>query len=422
MEKVIKIEGGHDLNGTVRISGSKNATVALIPACVLGNEPVTIYGVPNISDVQSLIVLLNELGVYVEKRDEETLYIDPTHMENIPMVSKAVSKLRASYYFMGALLGKFGHAEIKMPGGCYLGPRPIDLHLKGFEALGANIQYENGCYILDAKELKGTNIFLDISSVGATINIMMAAVYAKGRTVIENAAREPEFIDIATLLNKMGARIHGMGTSTLVIDGVEYLKGCIHEIIPDRIEAATYVIMAAAMANDMRIENIIPQHLEAIVMKLQEVGINMEVGSDFIHVFKTDKPLKRTEILTKPYPGFATDVQQPFTVLLTQCEGQSVVTETIYTERFKHCAELNKMGADIDVHTPSAFINGKTKLHGSKVTATDLRCGAGLVIAALMADGVTEIHDIYHIDRGYDNLDGKLAHLGAKMWREEVEE
>lgn len=422
MEKVIKIEGGHDLNGTVRISGSKNATVALIPACVLGNEPVTIYGVPNISDVQSLIVLLNELGVYVEKRDEETLYIDPTHMENIPMVSKAVSKLRASYYFMGALLGKFGHAEIKMPGGCYLGPRPIDLHLKGFEALGANIQYENGCYILDAKELKGTNIFLDISSVGATINIMMAAVYAKGRTVIENAAREPEIIDIATLLNKMGARIHGMGTSTLVIDGVEYLKGCIHEIIPDRIEAATYVIMAAAMANDMRIENIIPQHLEAIVMKLQEVGINMEVGSDFIHVFKTDKPLKSTEILTKPYPGFATDVQQPFTVLLTQCEGQSVVTETIYTERFKHCAELNKMGADIDVHTPSAFINGKTKLHGSKVTATDLRCGAGLVIAALMADGVTEIHDIYHIDRGYDNLDGKLAHLGAKMWREEVED
>lgn len=422
MEKVIKIEGGHDLNGTVRISGSKNATVALIPACVLGNEPVTIYGVPNISDVQSLIVLLNELGVYVEKRDEETLYIDPTHMENIPMVSKAVSKLRASYYFMGALLGKFGHAEIKMPGGCYLGPRPIDLHLKGFEALGANIQYENGCYILDAKELKGTNIFLDISSVGATINIMMAAVYAKGRTVIENAAREPEIIDIATLLNKMGARIHGMGTSTLVIDGVEYLKGCIHEIIPDRIEAATYVIMAAAMANDMRIENIIPQHLEAIVMKLQEVGINMEVGSDFIHVLKTDKPLKRTEILTKPYPGFATDVQQPFTVLLTQCEGQSVVTETIYTERFKHCAELNKMGADIDVHTPSAFINGKTKLHGYKVTATDLRCGAGLVIAALMADGVTEIHDIYHIDRGYDNLDGKLAHLGAKMWREEVED
>ncbi len=420
MEKVIKIEGGHPLNGTVRISGSKNATVALIPACVLGNEPVTIYGVPNISDVDSLIVLLKELGVYVERKDEETLYIDPSNMENIPMTSKAVSKLRASYYFMGALLGKFGHAEIKMPGGCYLGPRPIDLHLKGFEALGADIQYENGCYILDAKELVGTNIFLDISSVGATINIMMAAVYAKGRTVIENAAREPEIIDIATLLNKMGAKIHGMGTSTLVIDGMDYLKGCIHEIIPDRIEAATYVIMAAAMAEDVVIENIIPQHLEAITMKLQELGTNMKVKEDSIHVYKSDKPLKRTEILTKPYPGFATDVQQPFTALLTQCEGQSVVTETIYTERFKHCAELCKMGADIDVHTPSAFINGKTKLHGAKVTATDLRCGAALVIAGLMADGITEIHDVYHIDRGYDNLDGKLAHLGAKMWREEI--
>ncbi len=420
MEKVIKIEGGHPLNGTVRISGSKNATVALIPACVLGNEPVTIYGVPNISDVDSLIILLKELGVYVERKDKETLYIDPSNMENIPMTSKAVSKLRASYYFMGALLGKFGHVEIKMPGGCYLGPRPIDLHLKGFEALGADIQYENGCYILDAKELKGTNIFLDISSVGATINIMMAAVYAKGRTVIENAAREPEIIDIATLLNKMGAKIHGMGTSTLVIDGMDHLKGCIHEIIPDRIEAATYVIMAAAMAEDVVIENIIPQHLEAITMKLQELGTNMKVKEDSIHIFKGDKPLKRTEILTKPYPGFATDVQQPFTALLTQCEGQSVVTETIYTERFKHCAELCKMGADIDVHTPSAFINGKTKLHGAKVTATDLRCGAALVIAALMADGITEIHDVYHIDRGYDNLDGKLAHLGAKMWREEI--
>ncbi len=420
MEKVIKIEGGHPLNGTVRISGSKNATVALIPACVLGNEPVTIYGVPNISDVDSLIILLKELGVYVERKDKETLYIDPSNMENIPMTSKAVSKLRASYYFMGALLGKFGHVEIKMPGGCYLGPRPIDLHLKGFEALGADIQYENGCYILDAKELKGTNIFLDISSVGATINIMMAAVYAKGRTVIENAAREPEIIDIATLLNKMGAKIHGMGTSTLVIDGMDHLKGCIHEIIPDRIEAATYVIMAAAMAEDVVIENIIPQHLEAITMKLQELGTNMKVKEDSIHIFKGDKPLKRTEILTKPYPGFATDVQQPFTALLTQCEGQSVVTETIYTERFKHCAELCKMGADIDVHTPSAFINGKTKLHGAKVTATDLRCGAALVIAALMADGITEIHDVYHIDRGYDNLDGKLAHLGAKMWREDI--
>lgn len=420
MEEVIKIEGGHRLKGNVSISGSKNSTVALIPACVLANKPVTIYGVPDISDVKSLIVLLKELNVEVVQKDEETLYIDPSRMKNIPMVSQAVSKLRASYYFMGALLGKFGHAEIKMPGGCYLGPRPIDLHLKGFKALGADIQYENGCYILDAPQLVGSNIFLDISSVGATINIMMAAVYAKGRTTIENAAREPEIIDIATLLNNMGAKIHGMGTSTLVIDGVESLEGCSHEIIPDRIEAATYIIMAAAMADDMTIENVIPQHLDAIIMKLKEIGIRLEVGQDSVRVLKTDKPLKATEILTKPYPGFATDVQQPFTALLTQAEGQSSVTETIYTERFKHCNELNKMGANIDVSTPSAFINGKTRLHGTCVTATDLRCGACMVVAALMADGVTEIHDVYHIDRGYDHLDQKLEQLGAKLWREMV--
>lgn len=421
MEEVIKIEGGHRLNGTVHISGSKNSTVALIPACVLASQPVTIYGVPNISDVRSLMVLLKELNVDVKQIDDETLYIDPRNIQNIPMVSSAVSKLRASYYFMGALLGKFGHAQIKMPGGCYLGPRPIDLHLKGFEALGAKIRYEQGCYILEAEELIGNRIFLDISSVGATINIMMAAVYAKGRTIIENAAREPEIIDIAILLNKMGAKIHGMGTSTLVIDGVDTLGGCSHEIIPDRIEAATYIIMAAAMADDVVVENIIPQHLEAILMKLEEIGINMKVGTDFVEVFKTEQPLKPTEILTKPYPGFATDVQQPFSALLTQAHGQSIVTETIYTERFKHCYELNKMGADIDVRIPSGFIQGPTPLSGTNVVATDLRCGAALVIAALMADGITEIHDIYHIDRGYDNLDGKLESLGAKMWRENVE-
>ncbi len=421
MEKVIKIEGGHRLRGKVTISGSKNATVALIPACVLAHEPVTIYGVPNISDVRALVVLLKELGVYVEERSEGTLYIDPRNMQNNPLVSDAATKLRASYYFMGALLGKYGHAEIRMPGGCYLGPRPINLHIKGFEALGAHVDYENGCYILHADHLVGTNIFLDISSVGATINIMMAAVYAQGRTIIENAAREPEIIDIATLLNKMGARIHGMGTSTITIDGVERLNGCIHEIIPDRIEAATYIIMGAAMGDGMMIENVIPQHLEAIIMKLKEIGIQMEVGSDFVHILGKNAELKPTEILTKPYPGFATDVQQPFAVLLTQSVGQSTVTETIYKERFKHCAELNKMGADIDVHDASSFIHGKTKLYGSRVRATDLRCGAALVVAGLMADGVTEIHDIYHIDRGYDNLDEKLNELGAKIWREEIE-
>ena len=282
MEEVIKIEGGHRLNGTVRISGSKNATVALIPAAVLAYGPVTICGVPNISDVRSLSVLLNELGVQVTKKQEDIIIIDPTGMENRPLVGESVSKLRASYYFMGALLGKYGRVEMKMPGGCYLGPRPIDLHLKGFEALGASVQYERGSYIIEAKELVGNKIFLDISSVGATINIMMAAVYAKGRTTIENAAKEPEIIDIATMLNKMGAHIRGMGTSVITIDGVDRLMGCFHEIIPDRIEAATYVVLAAAAADEMVIENIIPQHLDALLMKLDEIGIDLEVDVETV--------------------------------------------------------------------------------------------------------------------------------------------
>lgn len=421
MEDVIKIEGGHKLRGTVRISGSKNATVALIPAAILAKGPVTICGVPNISDVQSLAVLLRDLGVTVVSKDNnETLIIDPTNMQNQPMVQDAVSKLRASYYFMGALLGKYGHVEMKMPGGCFLGPRPIDLHLKGFEALGATVEYKHGCYQIDAKELVGTKIFLDISSVGATINIMMAAVYAKGRTTIENAAKEPEIIDVATLLNKMGAKIRGVGTNVITIDGVDSLEGCFHEIIPDRIEAATYIVLAAAAAEEVTIENIIPQHLEALLSKLHEIGVNMEVDVDKVKITESSEPLKPADIKTLPYPGFATDIQQPLTALLTQANGQSIVTETIYTERFKHCQELSKMGANINVMIPSSMINGPTALSGSEVIATDLRCGACLVIAGLIADGVTTIHEIYHIDRGYDNLDKKLTSLGAKIWREQI--
>ncbi len=420
MEEVIKIEGKHELEGTVRISGSKNATVALIPAAILANGPVTICGVPDISDVQSLSDLLKSLGVMVDIRSSDTIVIDPTTMENRPLIQDAVNKLRASYYFMGALLGKYGHVEIKMPGGCYLGPRPIDLHLKGFEALGAEIRYDHGSYILDAKELVGTKIFLDIASVGATINIMMAAVYAKGRTTIENAAKEPEIIDVATLLNKMGANIRGAGTNVITIDGVDSLGGCFHEIIPDRIEAATYIVLAAAAAKEVRIENIIPHHLEALLSKLKEIGCNMEIDVDNV-VIRSSKNLKATDIKTLPYPGFATDIQQPLTALLTQVEGQSIVTETIYTERFKHCQELNKMGANINVMIPSSFINGPTPLSGAEVYATDLRCGACLVIAGLIADGVTTIHNIYHIERGYEHLDDKLTTLGAKIWRETVE-
>lgn len=420
MEEVIKIEGGRKLSGTVRISGSKNATVALIPAAILSNGPVTIVGVPTISDVKALAALLEELGVRVIFKAQDHIIIDPKHMENRPMVSETVGKLRASYYFMGALLGKYKKVEMKMPGGCYLGPRPIDLHLKGFEALGAKVYNDRGIMRIEAEELIGTKIFLDVASVGATINIMMAAVYAKGRTIIENAAKEPEIIDVATLLNRMGARVRGMGTNVITIDGVDDLGGCFHEIIPDRIEAATYITLAAAAAEEMTIENIIPTHLEALLSKLQEMGVDMDVNVDSVTIRHTDKALTPVEVTTGPYPGFATDIQQPLTALLTQAHGQSIVTETIYPERFKHCRELNKMGANTDVRIPSSLINGPTPLYGTVVEATDLRCGACLVVAGLMAEGITEIHNIYHIDRGYENLDGKLKALGANIWRETV--
>ena len=418
MEQVIKIEGGHQLEGEVTISGAKNATVALIPAAVLANGPVTIVGIPQIADVNNLCEILNILNIEVTKVADDHLIIDPTNMKNTDLVQDAVTKLRASYYFMGALLGKYGHVRMKMPGGCYLGPRPIDLHIKGFEALGAEVKFEKGCYEITAKELIGTKIFLDIASVGATINIMMAAVYAKGRTTIENAAKEPEIIDVATLLNKMGAKVRGAGTNVITIDGVDNLMGCFHEIIPDRIEAGTFIVIAAACAKKMRINNVIPQHLESLLSKLDEMGVNMHVGIDYVEV-EESKDLKGTDVTTKPYPGFATDLQQPLTVLMTQAKGESKVEDTIYPERFKHCYELTKMGAIIEVRNGEADIEGPTPLGGTEVVATDLRCGAAMVVAGLIADGVTTISDIYHIDRGYSELDKKLTSLGAKIWRED---
>ena len=418
MEQVIKIEGGHQLEGEVTISGAKNATVALIPAAVLANGPVTIVGIPQIVDVNNLCEILNILNIEVTKVADDHLIIDPTNMKNTDLVQDAVTKLRASYYFMGALLGKYGHVRMKMPGGCYLGPRPIDLHIKGFEALGAEVKFEKGCYEITAKELIGTKIFLDIASVGATINIMMAAVYAKGRTTIENAAKEPEIIDVATLLNKMGAKVRGAGTNVITIDGVDNLMGCFHEIIPDRIEAGTFIVIAAACAKKMRINNVIPQHLESLLSKLDEMGVNMHVGIDYVEV-EESKDLKGTDVTTKPYPGFATDLQQPLTVLMTQAKGESKVEDTIYPERFKHCYELTKMGANIEVRNGEADIEGPTPLGGTEVVATDLRCGAAMVVAGLIADGVTTISDIYHIDRGYSELDKKLTALGAKIWRED---
>lgn len=413
MRNVIQIEGGHKLSGTVKISGSKNATVALIPAAILADEPVAVVGVPRISDVKSLKILLEELGVNVIIKGPDHIIMDPKNMHNAPMVSETVTKLRASYYFMGALLGKYKHVEIKMPGGCYLGPRPIDQHLKGFEALGATVEYSGGCYKIHADRLIGDKIYLDVSSVGATINIMMAATLAEGKTIIENAAREPEIIDVATLLNKMGAKIRGVGTTTITIEGVEKLGGTFHEIIPDRIEAATYLIIAAAAGEEVTVENVIPQHLEGLLSKLEDIGIIFDVEVDKVIVHGRKPELLPTDIKTAPYPGFATDIQQPLSALLTQCNGQSVVTETIYTERFKHCYELELMGAKIDVRVPSAYINGPTKLTGTEVTATDLRCGACLVVAGLIAEGTTTINEIYHIERGYENIVGKLTSLGA---------
>ena len=410
-EDKIVIEGGHKLEGEVKISSSKNATVALIPATVLASDVVTLYGVPDISDIRALKDLLEELNIKVNEQDD-MLIINPKEIVNIPMESDNVSKLRASYYFMGALLGRYKRVKIKMSGGCDLGPRPIDLHLKGFQALGASVEYEKGCYIIEAEELKGTTINLDFASVGATINIMMAATLASGRTVIENAAREPEIIDVCTLLNKMGAEIHGAGTSTITIDGVKTLHGCKHEIIPDRIEAGTYIIIAAAMAKHMHITNIIPMHLDALLAKLDEMGAKMAIGTDSIDVYESDM-LKAIDVKTATYPGLATDLQQPLTTLLTQAVGASNVEETIYPKRFKHCPELIKMGADIELADGKATINGPTPLFGTEVTATDLRCGAALVAAGLIAEGETTIYDAYHIYRGYDHIKEKLTALGA---------
>ena len=411
--KLMEIEGGIELSGTIRISGAKNATVALIPAAILTDEEATICNIPEITDTEALCDILKALNVDV-KRASESIVINPQDMQNIEIGEQFSKKLRASYYFMGALLGKYKKAVMYFPGGCSIGARPIDLHLKGFEALGAKVTNEKNKYIVEAEELHGANIYLDFASVGATINIMMAAVFAKGRTTIENAAKEPEIIDLSSMLNKMGAQIRGAGTNEITIIGVDKLDGCFHEIIPDRIEAGTYIIMAAACAKHMRVSNIIPQHLESLLLKLEEIGVNMKVGVDYVEVFESND-LNAIEIKTLPYPGFATDLQQPLTALLTQTVGLSRVKDTIYPERYKHCAELAKMGAEVEVGKGVSSITGPTPLTGTTVTATDLRCGASLVIAGLMAEGTTIIKDAYHIYRGYDNIKEKLKSLGADV-------
>lgn len=411
--KALRIIGSKELKGTIRISGAKNSSVALIPAAILSDEVVTICNVPEITDTDALSEILTYLGAEV-RRASESIVINPDTIENKEIPEEQAKKLRASYYFMGALLGKYKHVEMYFPGGCSIGERPINLHLKGFEALGATVTNDGNKYIVDAKNLKGTNIYLDIASVGATINIMLAAVKAKGTTVIENAAKEPEIVNVATFLNNMGARISGAGTSEIRIIGVERLAGCFHEVIPDRIEAGTYTIIGALVGNHLKIDNIIPEHIEALTSKLKEMGIELEIGADYLIVNKPEF-YKVVNIKTLVYPGFPTDLQQPFTILLTQCNGKSSVTETIWENRFMHIPELNKMGANITVEGMKAKIIGPTKLIGADVKATDLRAGAAMIVAALSAEGTTTITNISHILRGYENIVEKLSDVGAKI-------
>ena len=413
MEKLI-VEGGRLLEGTVKINGAKNSAVALLPAAILADSTVTIDGLPNISDVETLKSILTDIGAKVIDGSNQTVHIDPSNIVSIPIPNGKIKKLRASYYFMGAMLGKFKRAAIGLPGGCYLGPRPIDQHIKGFEALGAKVTNEKGTIYLQAEELLGARIYLDVVSVGATINIMLAAVLAKGKTTIENAAKEPEIIDVATLLNNMGAKIKGAGTDIIRIEGVESLQGCRHTIIPDRIEAGTYVILAAAQGKEMIIDNVIPEHLESLLAKLREMGVTIDESDEQIYV-RPNQQLKSVDIKTLVYPGFPTDLQQPITALLTKTEGTSIVTDTIYSARLKHIDELRRMNAKIKVEGSSAIITGPSQLEGARVKATDLRAGACLVIAGLMANGITEITGIEHIERGYENMAHKLANLGANI-------
>ena len=415
MRKII-INGGKKLQGEVTVSGAKNSVVALIPAIILSDGVVTLDGVPAISDVDNLIEIIEVMGGSV-KRDGETLEIDPRGVKDMPMPFGKINSLRASYYFYGSLLGRYGQATVGFPGGCDLGPRPIDLHLKAFEAMGASISYEAESMRIatDAgQRIQGAHIYMDTVSVGATINTLLAAAKADGRTVIENAAREPEIIDVATLLNNMGARVRGAGTEIITIDGVESLHGTRHQVIPDRIEAGSYIAMAAAIGKGIKIKNVLYEHLESFIAKLEAMGVRMIVEEDAIFV-EEQGDLKPVDIKTSPYPGFATDLQQPMTPLLLKASGRGKIIDTIYEKRVNHVPELARMGADIQVLGGQIVYNGPTQLSGVPVKASDLRAGAALVTAGLMADGQTEITNIEFILRGYSNIIEKLSDLGADI-------
>lgn len=412
--KVIEINGGKALEGSIKISGAKNATVALIPATILAIKNIsTLCNVPDITDTDNLVNILEYLGCKVT-RNTETMTIDATNVENKEISYEFSSKLRASYYFMGVLLARFKKVKMSFPGGCNIGKRPIDLHLKSFESMGATVKYDNSNFFIEAEELKGAEIYLDIASVGATINIMLAAALAKGTTIIHNAAKEPEIINVATFINNMGGKITGAGTGTIKIEGVEELEGCFDEIIPDRIEAGTYLMLGALTSKRLKVYNIIPEHLSSLVSKLQEMKVKLDMGDDYITIYESNN-LKPINVQTLIYPGFATDLQQPLSTLLTKADGVSSIEETIWENRFMHVKELNKMGAKISVVDNKAYITGPTFLKGTEVVATDLRGGAAVLLAGLAAVGKTRILNAEHILRGYEGIENKLIEIGADI-------
>lgn len=413
MEKYV-IKGGNRLTGTVTISGAKNAAVAIIPAAILCDEPCIIENVPNISDVSIIIRILQEMGAEVRWITKSALRVDCSSIE-VPVVPYEMAKhLRASYYFLGSLLGKFHKAKVAMPGGCDLGSRPIDQHLKCFTALGAVHTVDNGMVDISANELIGAQVYFDVVSVGATMNAMLAAVKAKGLTIIENAAKEPHIVDLANFLNTMGANVMGAGTDVIKIRGVDTLKGATYSIIPDQIEAGTYMVAVAATKGDAIIRNVIPKHLESITAVLEKIGVNVEEYDDSIRVW-SDGNFKSTNIKTRPHPGFPTDMQPQMTTLLTLANGTSIINEGIWANRFKYVDELRRMNADISVDGTVAVVQGVEKLKAAPVKAPDLRAGAALIIAALIAEGTSEIEDIFYIQRGYEDIVEKLTALGADI-------
>jgi len=415
MDKLV-ITGQKRLQGEVIISGAKNAAVAIIPAAIMANDICTIENLPHIEDVICLVETMTKMGVKCSFLDKHTLQIDSRNINNFAATYEAVKRMRASYYLLGALLGRFKKAEVSMPGGCNFGSRPIDQHIKGFEALGAKVKIEHGMIIAKAQKLVGTTIYLDVASVGATINIMLAAVFAQGTTIIENSAKEPHVVDTANFLNSLGANIKGAGTDVIRITGVEKLHGSTYMIIPDQIEAGTYMIAGAITGGDVTVRNIIPKHMESLSAKLAEMGAEIREGDDWINV-KANIPLKSVSVKTMTYPGFPTDLQPQMVTLLSTSKGVGVVTENVFNNRFQYVNELKRLGASIVVEDRIAIIEGVTQLTGAEVMATDLRAGAALVIAGLIAKGKVTIGNVKYIDRGYEYIEKKLQALGANIER-----